>query len=270
MIENGLFSISEFARYTRTTRDTLLHYDQIGLLSPASRGENNYRYYAANQLPVVFVIRALLRLGMSLEEIKEIRSRKTPELTEDVLEQQVKKIDKHIEDWIRARKLLIMLKDMIQSVSGVDHNAISIQHVPAQAIILGKLNDFSNNRTDLDALIDFYQDMSRSYPKLDLSYPVWWVFTEEQIRQGKYNEPNRFYFHNPEGHDIKPAALYAVGYVSDIYDSKIDLYDRMLSYIYDNGYEVCGDIYEEYPLTESCISEHSNSLIRVMITVRKK
>jgi len=45
MPENGMFSISDFAKYSRTTRDTLLHYDRIGLLSPATRGENNYRYY---------------------------------------------------------------------------------------------------------------------------------------------------------------------------------------------------------------------------------
>jgi len=61
MPENRLFTVNEFADYSRTTKDTLIHYDKIGLLTPALRGENNYRYYSGGQLAVVNVIRIFAR-----------------------------------------------------------------------------------------------------------------------------------------------------------------------------------------------------------------
>ena len=272
MTYGGLFSISEFAKYSRTTRDTLLHYDRIGLLSPIARGENNYRYYSGNQLAVVNVIRASQQLGMSLEVIKELKNRRTPELVDEVLGQQIEKIDDNIDYWIRARKLLLMIRKLIHSVSDIDESEISIKHVPAEAIVLGELNDFSQGRSFYDALLSFYQDMRSKYPELDLNYPVWGIYSEEKIRHGNINEADRFYFYNPEGFDKRPAALYAIGYARGGYGHTEELYARLLRYIDDNGHEICGNIYEEYPLDEACISEseQNNYLIRIMITVRAK
>ncbi len=45
-------SVSDFANIARTNSDTLRYYDNIGLLSPAVRGENKYRYYSLKQLPL--------------------------------------------------------------------------------------------------------------------------------------------------------------------------------------------------------------------------
>ena len=270
MTGGGLFSISEFAKYSRTTRDTLLHYDRIGLLSPIARGENNYRFYSGNQLTVVNVIRAAQRLGMSLDVIKELKDRRTPELVDEILEQQIEKIDDNIESWIRARKLLMMLRKLVHTVSGIDEKEITVKHMPAEAIILGDLNDFSQNRLFFDALLSFYQDMSSNHPELDMNFPVWAIYSEEKIRQGNINEPDRFYFYNPEGFDRRPAATYAIGYTRGGYGQTGELYMRLLRYIDNNGYEICGNIYEEYPLNEACISEQNNYLIRILITVREK
>jgi DNA-binding transcriptional MerR regulator len=268
MLDSGLFSISEFAKYTRTTRDTLLHYDRIGLLSPIVRGENNYRYYSASQLSFVMYIHTSQRLGLTLEEIKDLKDRRTPELVEEVLKHQIEKIDENIDNWIRARKLLLAIGKQIRSVSDVDENELSIKHLHAEAIVLGDLNDFEGGKTWFDAFLSFYQDMSIKYPGLDLNYPVWAVLSEEKVRQGCFNKPDRFYFYNPEGFDRKPAGLYAVGYSRGDYGQTKDLYDRLLKYIDENGYEIYGNIYEEYPLNDACIADQTNYLIRISISVR--
>jgi len=270
MTENGLFSISEFAKYTRTTRDTLLHYDRIGLLSPSSRRENNYRYYSHNQLLTVCVIRSLQQLGMSLEEIKEVKNQRTPELSDELLDRQLAEIDKKIEDWNRARKLLRTLQKMIHSVKDIDEGTVTIRNIPAEAIILGDLNDYTNDRMFYDAFLDFYHNMHRQNPELDLNYPVWAVHSEENIRQGTYYLPDRFFFYNPDGFDKKPAALYAVCYKHCGYGDTSDLYEKLIDYIDTNGYEVCGYFYEEYPLNETCVSDFNNYVIRIMVPIREK
>ena len=269
MINLHSLSISRFARLSRTTRDTLLHYDKIGLLSPESRGDNNYRYYSSRQLAIVNLIRTLQGLGMSLSEIRNLRDRQTPSLITDLFALQIEKIDFKIDNWIRARKLLCTLKETIDSTMDIDENSITIQFFPAEAIVLGDINDYSKGRTEYDTLFSFYQAVGEKYPDMDLNYPVWGIFSEERIVRGDWLKPDRYFFYNPEGHDRKPAALYAVGYTRGGYGECEDLYGRMSDYINANGFVVSGNAYEEYPQNEVCVSNPNNYLIRLMISVER-
>ena len=269
-MKNFFFSIAEFAEFARTTRDTLLHYDKIGLLASETRGKNDYRLYSTRQLAVVNFIRTCLALGMTLADIKRIKADRTPKLMDELLGEQVKRIGVKIEEWVRAQKLLSSLKDNIQSVFHVDEKAITVQFVPAQAVIFGEPNDYSAGRTDYDALLSFYRSCKRKYPDMDLNYPVWAEFSEERIRRKDWVWPDRYYFYNPEGTDCKPAALYAIGYTRGGYGQSAQLYEKMLDYIDANGFEICGPAYEEYPLNEFCIAEDKNYLIRLMVIVRER
>ena len=269
MAGSGMFTVRDFAKISRTTRDILHHYDKMGLLSQI-RGENNYRYYSAKQLGEVNLIRILQKSGMTLAEIKMLKEQLSPELMEERLAIQIDSINSIIETWNRTGKLLLTLQSSIQSVLGIDEQAITIQYLPEETIILGDLNDYSEGRNNFDALISFYNTMNDKYPDLDLNYPVWGVFSCEQIRQGEWQWPARYYFFNPEGCDKRPAAHYAIGYARGGYGRGKVLYERMASYIGEHGFEICGDAYEEYPLNEICIPDDKNYLIRIMITVRGK
>ena len=270
MAAEGFFSISEFAGFSRLTRDTLLHYDKINLLSPVSRGENNYRYYSSRQFAVVNVIRTLQKLGMSLGEIKKLKDRRTPELANEVFTRQIESINQKIEELNETRSLLLTLQKSIHSVSGIDENKIAIEYYPEESIVLGDQNDYSRDGNDYDALLDFYDAIGKKYPDLELNYPVWAVFSEERIKRGDWVWPDKFYFYNPKGHDKKPAAFYAVGYARGGYGKSGGLYGRLIDYIDKNGFEICGNTYEEFPLNEVCVIEPSDYLIRVLMTVRAK
>jgi len=270
MPESGLLSISDFAEFSRTTRDTLLHYDRIGLLSPVLRGENNYRYYSISQLAIVNVIRTFQQLGMSLDDITGLRDRRTPELADMVFERQIYEIDNKIKEWVNARKLLLTLQKAIDSVAGIDEHEITIKFLPAEAIVMGGLSDYSRGRTDYDALLSFYNDVSKKYPDLDLNYPVWATYSKESLLNQDWSNPDRYYFYNPEGYDRRPASLYAIGYKRGGYRANNDLFERINEYIDKNGYEISGDGYEEYPLNEICAIDDRDYLVRIMIAVKEK
>jgi len=270
MAHNKMFSISYSAKFLRTTRDTLLYYDKIGLLSPQKRGDNNYRYYTSGQLGVANLIRTLQELGMTLSEIKEMKDHRTPESLQAFLEQQMVKIDSKIAEWVNVRKLLHTIESIIQSVSDIDEKNISIRFIPAEPIVLGGINDYSRGRNDYDALYAFYDDISRRYPDINLNYPVWGFFSKKRILEGDWKWPDRYYFYNPDGYDRKPASLYATAYNRGGYGQASDIYERLLKYIRDNGFEVSGDAYEEYPLNELSVFDDTNYLIRLSIAVREK
>ena len=64
------YKISEFAALCGLSRDTLLHYDRIGILKPAFVAPSGYRYYTLSQFTTVDLIAVLKASGTPLSEIK--------------------------------------------------------------------------------------------------------------------------------------------------------------------------------------------------------
>jgi DNA-binding transcriptional MerR regulator len=271
VVEGSLLSVGEFAKLTRTTQATLHHYDKIGLISPTERGESNgYRYYSFRQLALVNVIRTMQALGLSLAEINGMMHNRTPEETDALFLRQIGTIEEKIDEWVEARKLLVTLRQSIHSVLDTEEGSLTIKLLPAEAIVLGDLNDLSGDRGSYDALSDFYRTIQKKYPDLNLNYPVWGLFSEERILREDWIGPDRYYFYNPAGYDKRPAALYAVGYTRGGYGQTEGLYRKLIKYIDDNGFEISGNTYEEYPLNEICTADDQNYLIRILITVRER
>jgi DNA-binding transcriptional MerR regulator/effector-binding domain-containing protein len=264
--------VGDFAKITRTTADTLYYYDKIGLLSPVSRGTNRYRYYSIEQLAVCNTIRILHKLGVPLTEIIRIKEERTPELAREILMRQIDDLQEKKENIKKSEKLLSTLMQTIASGLDVKPETVSIEYVPAAQIILGEPNDYSGGRTDYGALMDFYVAMRENPVVSDdvLQYPVWGTYSTERVKSGDLKYPDRYYFYYPDGKDQRPGSLYAVGYTRAGYGQNEELYKRMISYIAQHNFEICGDAYEEYPLNEICTPNHSNYLMRLMITVREK
>lgn len=61
-------TIRKFSELTHTTVDTLKHYDEIGLLTPAYIGENKYRYYLPEQSLILTRILFGKHAGIPLKE----------------------------------------------------------------------------------------------------------------------------------------------------------------------------------------------------------
>jgi DNA-binding transcriptional MerR regulator len=271
MDNDELLTIRKFAAIARTFSHKLLHYEKLGLLIPVSRGEdNNYRYYHPDQITQVHFIKCFQELGLSLSRIGDITHALSPALTLDILQEQYDAIEEQMIKLANAKKLLRTLRQSIESCSDIKENEITIQSFPAEAIILGELNDYSNGKTAYDALRSFCASLEQNYPHTSLNYPIWRCFSKEQMRNKDWGLADRFYSYNPDGSDRKPAALYAVGYMRGWYGNGKQLYQRMLDYIDNSEYELCGNTYEEYPLNEICVSDKEQYLIRIMMHVQKK
>ena len=66
------FTIGELADRAGVTAKTIRYYEKIDLLLPAERGDNNYRYYTDEQVYQLRFIRRAQRLGLTLNEIKDL------------------------------------------------------------------------------------------------------------------------------------------------------------------------------------------------------
>lgn len=103
-------SAGRFAALVGTTKETLFHYDEIGLFVPKRREANGYRYYAMDQMETFDVIGMLRELGMPLAEIRNYLEQRSPEKFGVLLEQEEKVVREKIQRlremqrWIGEKK----------------------------------------------------------------------------------------------------------------------------------------------------------------------
>lgn len=64
--------ISELARLSRCSTETIRYYEKIGLLSPPGRGMNNYRHYNDGHAEQLRFVRNCRSLDMTHDEIREL------------------------------------------------------------------------------------------------------------------------------------------------------------------------------------------------------
>ena len=69
--DRDLLQIGEFARVTGSNLRTIRYYEELGLLTPASRSAGGFRHYKRSQLDRMVSIKRLQALGLSLKEISQ-------------------------------------------------------------------------------------------------------------------------------------------------------------------------------------------------------
>ncbi len=89
-------SATEFAKLCNTTRDTLRHYYESGLLIPHIDKSNGYSYYAPTQASTFFYIKAFSNAGCSLQEINEIIHNFDQEKIIDIANEKVMKMHQEL------------------------------------------------------------------------------------------------------------------------------------------------------------------------------
>ncbi|MDJ0591365.1 MAG: heavy metal-responsive transcriptional regulator [Pleurocapsa sp. MO_226.B13] len=90
--------IGELAKQTGIAVGTLRYYSDLGLLQPAKRGDNGYRYYSQNASKQVEFIKKAQAIGFSLEEIKKIldvrdRGEKPCNLVKSLLDNKIEQLE---------------------------------------------------------------------------------------------------------------------------------------------------------------------------------
>ncbi len=118
------FTTGEFAKLCRVKKQTLFHYDEIGLLSPEIKKANGYRYYSYHQFELFQVIGLFKEAGLPLKQIKPLLTDKTPEgiitlLKEksSEIESKIKKLE-HLQGMSMTIFIMILKRNGIRAIFG--------------------------------------------------------------------------------------------------------------------------------------------------------
>ncbi len=116
MDEGHHYGVSQMAAMFGLSRQALIHYDKIGLFSPARRSDAGYRLYLPTQIPTLRLICVMRDLGLSLDEIADVVAAHDPGKLLGRLGEQRDEIDRQISRLLAQRAFIDQRRAFYQDV----------------------------------------------------------------------------------------------------------------------------------------------------------
>lgn len=241
-----LYKIGMFAQMNHITIKTLRFYEEQGLLLPAHvDGENGYRYYTMNQMADIQRITALKQAGFTLDDIKLInQGADTAYLLSSKKAALLKKI-------AELTSQIAVIDGYLSGPAGTLDAPVLIRTIPAVTVASMK------KRIDsYDELFSLMPEMGAEMERLGCRCALpEYCFTHylepgfrdehilietcEAVTEKKEDSALVKFRELPE---ITAACIFHKGSYSNFSES----YAAILRFIEENGYEICGNIRENY------------------------
>jgi effector-binding domain-containing protein len=132
-----VFKIGDFSKLSQISVKTLRYYDELGLIKPRKVDElTGYRYYSADQLPLLNRILALKDLGLNLEQVARVlKENVSPEQLRGMLRlKQAEILQRMQQDADLFAHVEIRLK-LIEKEGQVPDHEVAIKKLPTQTIM---------------------------------------------------------------------------------------------------------------------------------------
>ena len=263
--KNDLLSIKHFSNLTGIKQSTLRYYDELGLFSPALRGENGYRYYSPQQIITINSINLLHELDMPIRQITHIQSNRSPELMLEVLREKEMALESEYLKIESSYNVVKTLKRMIQAGLAADDTKIETRFFDEMPIVIGPPNDFGDSHLFYDAFLRFCSE-AKQY-RIDLRLPVGGFFQDFNTFYAYPGRPTHFFSVDPKGLDKRPGAKFLSAYHRGYYGETGPLSERMRAYLSENGLTPVGPVYNIFLHDELSVNDPKNYLMHATVEV---
>lgn len=264
------FTTGEFAKLCHVKKQTLFHYDEIGLLSPEIKKENGYRYYSYNQFELFQVIGLFKEVGVPLKRIKQLLKGKTPEDIVALLKEKSFEIENKIKKFKHLQTIIQTKVKLTEQALETDFSSVSFQYLEEEKFMISRNTLNLPERKYIAAISELIRYVQLH--ELDEGYPVGGIFAREQILKKDFYNYRHFYIKVQEGiekinYHVRPKGLYAVGYQKG--DEAEDAYRRIIQFIEKNRMRMGEYAYEEYMLDEVVVDGLENQITKILLQVKE-
>ncbi|WP_096271614.1 MerR family transcriptional regulator [Paucisalibacillus globulus] len=263
-------STGEFAKLCKVNKQTLIFYDQIGLLSPVVKNDKGYRFYSIHQLELFNVIDVLKDLDMSLKDIKQYTQNKSPEGFLKLMYKKKEEIAKKRQEIEMKERIIEAKIDIMEEALSTDFNQIRIEELPEATLYLSRNIENISNEEFVEVVSDFIDQLYKF--NLDSGYPIGVITKREQVLKGEFTNYSYLYIEQPSPKDGYPyfqavKGEFLIGYhVGD--DKTIhQTYERLFLEM-DRLNLVLGDyVFEEYIYDTIVRNAEEEFVTKIMISV---
>lgn len=241
--KNTLYRIGMFAAMNRVTVKALRFYEEQNLLLPAYINyENGYRFYELSQIQDLHKITALKQAGFTLEEIQKLNNG----------------CDENAVLLKKKSELLSKIADLTKQLSIVETFLTKKVDTISSPVLIKKIPKVTV--AAMKSTIESYDDLFELMPKMgalmekagcECSMPEYCftnyitttgeiiIETCEAVVEAKPQLEDLYFKEFPE---VQAACIFHKGSYNNLSQS----YERLLNYIEENSYEICGDFRESY------------------------
>lgn len=181
--------VSEFARLCGTTRDTLRHYYEIGILIPHVDPENGYHYYSLSQISSFYFISSFRKTGFSISQIGDMMKTTESDHVHDVLSKQIDKLKIEVSKLTQQIDSLTILRRVLgyHEQPDVDVTVPGIYTIPKVSVY----KTLIENNENATSVANIAQDLSKHIEYLSQNtnippFPLGATIKIDDIRNEKY------------------------------------------------------------------------------------
>lgn len=286
MEERARYSIGETSIITGISSKTLRYYDSLKLVIPEIRDpQNNYRYYSKNQVIQLLAVQRLRTMGCGHQMLRTVIQENSLEALCNQIELQIQKL----EDEIAARTAIInenaeflsrlkaSMKIQAQKTadhSGLLHN-IRVEEISKSYIFCEQrvMPHYNVCDTSVNFRLELYSKCKASGltpvgPEITTYYTNLlgqFVMHDCKIQIGIVVKNDPACKQIQEFGGFTAATAIHMG----SYDTMVNTHMMMLRWINQNGYEVNGNVSEEFMMSPIDIMEQKNQIIKVIMPVHR-
>ena len=266
------FTTGEFAKLCHTTKHTLFHYDEIGILVPELIKENGYRYYNANQIMIFDLITVLKDIGASLKEIKVYLEDHTPEQFIKILEEKKQEINEKKKRLEQMEALLENAIHLTQMGISVEGDRPYLEEQELEYYIRTPIILEGDTLTDKDFIVAMREHIKYCEAhEINEQFPLGYAVKMEDFKNENYMESHCLTKINEAVNlsrlHIKPKGTYAVMIHRGPYEEVPHSLQKLKAYIDMQGLQIVGDAYEYELVSYLATKDVSQYVIKLEVRV---
>lgn len=246
-IGNRYFTTGEFAKLCGTTKETLFHYDRVGILKPKKLLENQYRVYSSDQFFEFDLIRVLKQAGSSLREIEWYLNHYDEEHFIRILKEKREQIKRQRSELQKMENMLAHTIATTERALGETYGVPRLEWQEEETLLVVRLEPGEGDSVyGTTARLREHFKRCENYRLVD-KFPLGSVILKEEVLAGG-EEESYFFSRMPRKsrgpHQmIKPAGTYATVIHKGNYDTFSEGYQGLLRFIREEGLAVTGNAY---------------------------
>lgn len=267
-----IYTISEFAKMTGVSTDTLRYYDKINLFKPTNiDSKTGYRYYTLKEFEEIGEIQTLQTLGVSLKEIKHHLENKTFFSSYMLLSKQYADIDRKIAELIQLKSYLSEKLSTLEDVmNNNSDDEIVLKEIDERIGYGTRINckDYGEIKTESARIIEKY----RKSLFVSNSYAIF--IPKEDIHKRKFNAHYYCVIFDIEKDETEPfekltftKGLYATIRYNGTTFERSDSMIKLVDYIEQNHYKIIGDALQICVIDENITNIDAEKINEIQIPI---
>lgn len=244
------YKIGEISKIYGIGRDSLMYYEDIGILKPF-RDKNGYRMYKLSDIWRLNLIIELRSLNFPMKKIKEYLDDRNIESTKEILNKEIILIDEKIEELLSYKQNIMKRLDTINDeLRNLKLYEIDLVYINKRKAL--ELNANITKDEEFDFLIQKLQkDYENRFTILG-NNNIGSSFCLDKIKQGIYNEFKSVFCFLEDEEEIYNIIFNEGYYLTLTYKGKYKnnkhYINKMFKYIEEKGYKIISDPIEIYKI----------------------